>query len=270
MSNLFTLSQSNSLPFNSESYITQGFVSPNGGPSTFINQSLDPQDPQHFTTDYYAGNQVCIFLGGLWISDVTSIQFQLNQGKTPFWGYKSQLYDTVAKGTKLVQGVFSVNFIDAHYINMAVAHYKDKKDASSTHPSSVRPIDVTNITSQVQANPATIDPYVEDILTQYWWNQAQNSKNANALSPDNLPRFDITLTYGGYPARQFGAQDEFISSHTVKVIEGVEILNHQQMLAITGEPVQEIYTFLARDISSPITRPVAQLVTPAGTGASTK
>lgn len=296
----------------SDRYITQGFIAPNGGPSVFINQSLNPNNPvQHFTTDYYSGNQVCIFLGNTWLSDVTSLQFQYAQNKTPFWGYKSQKYDLVAKGTQLVQGVFSVNYIDASYLNMVVAKLKSMDNTGVSNNANVSSSDITNL-SNLLTTTNTIDPITlsynsdgftsqvkqlidpgpltgpvqpattlqnnnllnlpfnqkADILQQYFWGQNTNSPNA-PLSVDELPPFNITITYGGYPNTGFGP-DEFQSSHTVKVIESVDIINHQQMLAITGEPIQEIYTFIARSVSSPITRSTQQLATPAGTGNSTK
>lgn len=295
-----TLDMSSSLLTSSTNpYIGNSVSSINAGlsTSTFTDQSISTNPVERYTTDYYAGNQVCLFMGNLWLTDITSIQFQSQQQKTPFWGYKSQKFDKLARGTQIIQGVLSMNYIHTNYLNMAVTAYLKTTINLNAIPagSQVKQSDIQNFASNLIANNGTIDPTTlqyttsgnlanslsnsnsplnslsfDEVISQfeaYFWgaNPSAGGKQ-EVIAADNLPPFDITITYGGYPKDRVGTQgsnDEFQSSHTTKVLSYVSITGHSQQLGITGEPIQDIFTFIARSEDTPITNVPVQLVTPA-------
>jgi hypothetical protein len=73
---------------------------------------------QTYPYDYYSGADCKVFYGDIWVDDIITIQWSVNQNKTPIYGYASQLFDAVAKGQILVQGTMSVAFKEVGYLNL--------------------------------------------------------------------------------------------------------------------------------------------------------
>lgn len=69
-----------------------------------------------YDLDYFSDSQTFLYIGDVWVDEVTSIQYECRQTKTPIYGYASQLFDTTAAGHVLVQGAFSINFKEQGYL----------------------------------------------------------------------------------------------------------------------------------------------------------
>lgn len=92
-------------------------VSTLSGPNNpFNNPSRD--NYQTYPYDYYSGTDAKIFFGDIWVDDIVTIQYNVNQTKTPIWGYASQHFDAVAKGQIIVQGTLSIAFKETGYLNI--------------------------------------------------------------------------------------------------------------------------------------------------------
>jgi hypothetical protein len=89
--------------------------------SGLTDQTITTNNLERYQTDYFCGSQVAIFLGDLWIADMTMIQYEMTQAKRPFYGYKSQKWDLVAKGTQIIHGAFAMNYTRSNFLNMAIA-----------------------------------------------------------------------------------------------------------------------------------------------------
>ena len=72
-----------------------------------------PYKPQ-----YYSGSQAQIYFQDVLIDEIVNIQYTTVTNKTPIYGYASELFDTVASGNLLVQGTFTINFIEASYLSI--------------------------------------------------------------------------------------------------------------------------------------------------------
>lgn len=73
---------------------------------------------QTYPYDYFCGTNAKVFFGDVWVDDIVSIQYTVNQGKEPIYGYASQTFDAVARGTVIVQGSFSISFKEMGYLNV--------------------------------------------------------------------------------------------------------------------------------------------------------
>lgn len=95
-------------------------------------KGLDPSrvNYQTYSYDYYTGSQVKVFFGDIWVDDIISIQYNLTQGKTPLYGYASQHYDAVAKGTIIVNGQITIAFKEVGYLNVIQATLDAQNKAS--------------------------------------------------------------------------------------------------------------------------------------------
>jgi hypothetical protein len=66
-----------------------------------------------------------LYVGDVWIDEVTSLQYQTTQVKTPIYGYASQLWDDCSAGHVIVQGGFTINFKEQGYLWAALRRYKE-------------------------------------------------------------------------------------------------------------------------------------------------
>jgi len=71
---------------------------------------------QVYDLDYFSDSQCALYIGDVWVDEVTSIQYVCHQMKTPVYGYASQMFDTTAAGHILVQGSFTINFKEQGYL----------------------------------------------------------------------------------------------------------------------------------------------------------
>jgi|GEM_PF-4923557 hypothetical protein len=251
--------------------------------SALEDRSLNNNLIERYSTDYFCGSQVAIFLGDIWLSDISMIQYEMTQTKRPFYGYKSQKFDMVAKGAQLINGAFSMNYTHTNYLNMAIAEYLRhsqvmSKDGGPGVPGSIdhdefaRFLDdiynkrnslktlgpngpLTNIPGDTDNSLNELDFSVKaNLLEQYFWGAGDAPEEQySTIPPDNLPPFDVLITFGNY-AKERPVEDEGISSHTAKILNSVHITGHALQTATTGEPIQEVYSFIARGLDSPLTR----------------
>lgn len=256
-------------------------VSPGTG---LTDQSANPNSiTEKYETNYYSGSQVAIWMGNIWLDDISMIEFTLNQKKMPFYGYKSQLYDQVAMGTQIIEGVFTVAYTHTNWLNMARSKYEEfTNPQSNKDQSGLNENDINTLINQSKAGnidfqtlkPTTplvgigtpesnsltklressFDNTTQELINFFWGNTSTAGNSYKVKSPDNLAAFDITITFGNYPKDRPSANDEFLSSHTIKVLSNVEITGYSMQVAITGEPIQEAYTFIARSMDTPLTR----------------
>lgn len=79
-----------------------------------------------YDQEYFSGAQMNMYIGDVLIDEVTSLQVQVRQNKMPVYGYASQLFDKVSKGTVLVQGQFTINFKEAGYLYAVLNRFKQR------------------------------------------------------------------------------------------------------------------------------------------------
>lgn len=85
-------------------------------------QMLVHQD-RFSTVNYFSGNQGLIFIGPTLVDEVLQFGYKLNQSKIPIYGYASQYFDAVADGKVLVNGFFTINYIDSGYMFAVMDKY---------------------------------------------------------------------------------------------------------------------------------------------------
>jgi hypothetical protein len=78
-----------------------------------------------YDLDYFDDSDVFLYIGDVWVDEVTSLQYVCRQDKTPLYGYASQLFDGTAAGHVLVQGSFTINFKEQGYLWAVLRRYFD-------------------------------------------------------------------------------------------------------------------------------------------------
>ena len=87
--------------------------------------------PGVYNVDYYSGSQVAVYIGDVWVDDVTSIQFQAMQTRRPLFGYADELFRAVSKGQLHIQGQFTINFKEAGYLWLILQRYQKFQKGSN-------------------------------------------------------------------------------------------------------------------------------------------
>jgi hypothetical protein len=196
----------------------------------------------------------------------------MEQQKRPIYGYASHHWDFVAKGTTIVTGNFTINFKESGYLHIVLQHLAENSISSSPIPSApnykpnmattTSPVSRANIESLIQqgVTPDTYkalsdlsklpDDKFEDIAEKFEdaiWGPKGSSAERDPLAiakalrrPDLMKNFDIFLTFGNL--------DDAASNHTARRIREVELVGQSQLIEVSGEPIQEAYTFIARDV----------------------
>jgi hypothetical protein len=123
---------------------------------------------QRFNNDYFSGADVRIYFGDIWIDEITSLQFDLREQVQPIYGYASYTWDKVARGTRIIQGSFSINFRESFYLHSAMNSLQSKMKGGLDGKDSV-------FTEDVFKQGVTVEQLVE---------QAYNSKNFGAIADE--------------------------------------------------------------------------------------
>lgn len=233
---------------------------------------------------YYSGVQCQIFFEDILVDEIVNIQFSTITNRSPIYGYASQLFDTVANGNLIVQGSFSVNFVEAGYLailGMAMQNPSYGQNAFGRRSRVVASKEPTteNITQMSysgdgsassvpsslnfsKANSFVVKQAVRNI-------QGLGNEELRALAKDakinkllqdtsfSLPnqingvtsptRFDKLPPFDIYGV--FGDYMNEQADHTVRCLKHVCLTGHSQSISVSGENILDQFSFVARDLS---------------------
>lgn len=210
--------------------------------------------------DYYAGQSVRIFFGHVWVDDIITLQYSMNQNKAPIFGYASQKFDAVARGQLIINGNFTIAFKETGYLNLIHNELKNIKGTEKNKNEILqywlgknKPIE--QILDELYMSESSSKSDFEDLseaLEDYIW-QDFGKTGRQITRPDefdyegdgiDINGFDIVMTFGDYS--DDGAE------HTVKTINDVHIIGESMVLTPDGSPIGLNYTFFARSIDESI------------------
>lgn len=166
---------------------------------------------------YYSSIDAEIYLGDKFVDEITTIQWSVQQQAMPIYGYNSYTFDDVAVGSRLVQGQFSVNFLKAGYL-------KQMQDDPAFGSVSRKIYGVDN-----KAKSKFEDDFRKRLNTPMWDRG-----------------FDIVVGFGDHGKKVDSLKNSMYQ--TYMVLDCCQITGSMIQLDYNGEPVQEMYTFIARDI----------------------
>lgn len=242
--------------------------------------------PGIYSVEYFSGSQVACYIGDILIDEITSMSYEVVQQKQPLYGYSDTLFRQISRGQRFVQGTFSVNFKEAGYLWLALNQFieRQKLEGSVLNPlKNSSTIDRQNLERIVDAETTTFErvqkltdlaaidaastlggfasrqrflglnskgevdvgtaenkfEQFEDLL----WQKSEEELNLQDRSVDDtrLNGFDIYLAYGDFAG-------DNRNNHTFRKIVDVHITGWGQQIQIAGMPIQESYTFVAKNI----------------------
>lgn len=169
------------------------------------------------TKRYYSTVDAEIYLGDIYIDEVTNVVWSIQQQTLPIYGYNSYTFDDCAVGSRLIQGQFAINFTQRGFLTtlqnnssafatISRRMYGDDSQATTVHTDSLR-----------------------QRLSLPKWDKG----------------FDIVIGFG-YQSGVSNLKSDIYSTYLV--LDCVQVTGSTLQLDYSGNVVQEIYTFIARDL----------------------
>lgn len=169
---------------------------------------VDPY-AQIYDLDYYSGSQCFLYIGDVWVDEITSLQYQITQNKRPLYGYASQLFDDTAAGQVLVQGNFTINFKEAGYLWAVLRRYfkvgsaKTKVyGATDAQENLVKTVNTTRDLEELSGLPEVVNqdtrrPVISGGITEGGFQTKFSTAPIQQLVAGNLPINEAYQLYGG-------------------------------------------------------------------------
>lgn len=173
---------------------------------------------------YYSTIDAEIYFGNNYVEDVVALDWTVNQNTTPLFGYNSYTYDEVARGARIIEGTFGINFISPNYLFKILEAAQEES--------------ITELTSYTVEQPSIKAGGVRGSVNK----SLQGIIEGNNHSPIWPQTFDIDVIFG---------QKSGVGDPVHILLEGVVIKScSMQTMAHTGSPIVEAYSFLAKDIKT--------------------
>lgn len=159
---------------------------------------------------YYSSLDADILFGGVFIDEVVSIAWQVQQNAMPIFGYNSYTFDDIAVGARFIQGTFTVNFTEANYLSRVMKTME--RISRKTYGKDLGETSSFSATDRKRRNLPLWDKGFEIVI-------GYGEKNKNATEYDQVVMLDCC-----------------------------QLTGCQQQLDYNGEPLLETYSFIARDM----------------------
>lgn len=242
---------------------------------TFPNPRVVPYDYRknstteykRFNNEYFSGADVRIYFGDMWIDEITGLEFTLQENVAPIFGYASYTYDKVARGNRMIQGSLSINFKESYYLHSIMNRLQSKLERETKSNPAFQSetfkkgLDVEHLITQAAGRDFDL---IADEFEKSLWGEEDIERIGEARDnreeggyfynhkthPElNNEGFNIVITYGPY-----NQKDGITVAGSVVTITGVHLTSCNQMIGGDGNPIQEMYQFVAKDLNADVTQ----------------
>jgi len=227
-----------------------------------------------FNSVYYSGLDTTVFLNDTLLDEIVNIQFQLVENALPLYDYADYSFKTVVKGTRIVQGTFSINFTPEDAVLKALRPATAQKQTSpvpSTPTEAIFPSTV-DIQSLLGMSNEQLTDTANKLRNEYWLLETPSltEEDIEKLVSVNAPYFgttpsilvikylnksfdydqirpvdadDVTLKSDLNPADYSISQEK-----TTLTIVDVHITGAGQAIDDSGKNLLNVYNFVGKDL----------------------
>lgn len=212
----------------------------------------------------FSGTEVSIYFNTVWVPEVTSIQFSGKPQDSPVFSYSQENWNALTKGTYMVQGQLTINFKETGYLNKVLrtmwnelaptTDFDNFKKEVTENDRYQRAVDVLLSKEALQKRFSDVRDAAQTMRDNLW--KSKNKDSQFIYRPDQVssvamydddkrritPPLNIIIIYG-----------DPNGIHTVKKLSDVRFLECGQNINVDATPIQEVYTFVARDMDNPET-----------------
>jgi len=242
------------------------------------------QESLSFSKEYFSGARVQIYFGDTFIEEATSLQYTLTETVVPIYGFASYTWDRVARGTRVVQGSFTINFTEAGYLQTVLDRLSNKMNSAKGISTGIKEEDIGTkynirgnlegmtleqlLSAEKKDFDALMTAYEDSIWgganlqedfrnrshDTYFYPQNLEMKNTSYYKEMRQAGFNIMVDFGknmdlGRIQCFSGLGDKEMNDiKTRQSIMNVQLTSVGKMIAPDGQAVQEQYSFIAKDI----------------------
>lgn len=239
---------------------------------------------KRFGKEYFSGANVQIYMGDTYIDEVTSLEYTIQENATPIYGFASHTWDTVARGTRMVQGSFSINFREAGYLQTVLDRLSIKMEEDERggfgfdsvqsvlnlqqSEWNIQGMTIEQLLAKEGEDFESLTRAYEDAIwgagskgsdfgnrqhDTFFYPRNRMSKNSVSQSKLRDHGFNILVEFGrNMDLDRIKCMDAFKgTSNAVKTqqaIMNVQLTSMGKQVTVDGQAVQEFYTFIARDV----------------------
>ena len=198
---------------------------------------------------YFTSTQARLYIGDLFIDQMATIQWGMQQNNVPIFGYCSEFMDAIGRGRSVVQGQLVLNYVHQGYLYAALKNYEKKSGAGST--ASTVATTLTKLLRAAASPNATPDQKAQVA--------ARTTQVLQSTDPDTVKQAQQMLRqppgadpYKANPIYRHSIFDMRLeigdgNSRSVRMLEKCKLgVNEVLVHAQSGEPLVESYTFTAR------------------------
>lgn len=229
---------------------------------------------QLFSEDYFSASDVHLFFGNIWVDEVVSLSFELQEQVMPIYGYHSYTFDHLLRGKRMVSGYFRINYKTNGYLKTILKYadkieqmFQEKNYGKTYSPSQMQKTKLDDLLKT--EGYGSFNELAKEFEDALWGTQMNRS---NYLSDGSRPFFNQSNR--GFDIRiQYGAKTEYeqsirnrVDNYDKRIIENpprttVEVINGVQLTGYVKENIEtnrdgmvitERYHFIARDINASI------------------
>lgn len=258
-------------------------------PVTVANEMVAPgmttvSGLQQFGKEYFSGANVQIYMGDTYIDEITSLEYTIQENVTPIYGFASHTWDTVARGTRLVQGSFAINFREAGYLNVVLDRLAQKMDAAGEGKRgfddagevlmlqqsewNIQGMTIEQLLAQEEEDFESLTLAYEEAIwgagekkkdfgvrqyDSFFYPRNQFAKNSVSQSALRKDGFNILVDFGrnmdlGRIKCLDAYKEDMNTVKTQQAIMNIQLTSMGKQVTVNGQAIQEVYTFIARDI----------------------
>lgn len=89
-----------------------------------VRRIVSPNRVEHqlFPEEYFSGSDITIYMGDIFVSDISRFEFTLQEAVKPIFSYASYTWDCVARGSRMIQGTLTIPFKESGYLSTILGH----------------------------------------------------------------------------------------------------------------------------------------------------
>lgn len=204
-----------------------------------------------FQVTYYSASQAEIYFQDFLVDELVSLDYQLVTNRRPLYGYASSLFDVVADGNSIVQGSFTINYIDSNYVMIIAQAIKDRQlevysDDYAEFPfieELDRLITATRNGSGIEVRK--VENMVRGLGNKEFLEFAAARRNkkldVGPIDLNSQTPFDIFLVVGD-------TSDPEVPYGTTRTLHQVFLTGQAQRIVADSSVILERYNFIAREM----------------------
>ena len=176
------------------------------------------------TKRYFSQLDTEVYFGSEQIDEMVAFDFTIAEPKLPIYGFNSFYANRIVSGRRQIQGTFAINFTNTMYLLSILNNIDDS-------------------ILKAKYNAVGSDVYL-DYESLLYRCEGEDTTGLGIGNNSIFSKiFDITLSYG------YGKTEGMQTYNSCyQTLVGVQIVDYRQALDTEGNPILDMYSFIAKDI----------------------